>query len=274
MNYRKIKELEKELSIKLDKPINLTNLDNYFAYQRQFNDKSIKLHRNHIPLNPKICIQSQTAYRFYMETLFFVLEQLKQGVEPAYFVSYHYKHPSEMVRQVRETNNPLGHKDRIFFQSFCSHNYYKYWEKRRNSEVQLIKDVSHIRNILLNTLYGIKRLDRTDLKEFPNLFFFHEKGKVGLQYHTHLLIPKKNLLPEFDSVKELKTLFNYLKTPKKVETKKGIKTRQPIKCLSHFKDIDVREVNNKEGVVGYLNKETNPNHISFDFYNSIPLLPS
>ena len=56
MNYRKIKELEKELSIKLDKPINLTNLDNYFAYQRQFNDKSIKLHRNHIPLDPKICI--------------------------------------------------------------------------------------------------------------------------------------------------------------------------------------------------------------------------
>ncbi len=30
-------------------------------------------------------------------------------------------------------------------------------------------------------------------------FFFHEKGKVKLQHHTHLLIPKKNLKPEFDN---------------------------------------------------------------------------
>ena len=43
------------------------------------------------------------------------------------------------------------------------------------------------------------------------------------------------------------------------------------KCLSKWKNIDVRPVTNKEGVIGYLNKETNPNHISFDFINSIPV---
>ena len=86
--------------------------------------------------------------------------------------------------------------------------YYKYWVNRRNNEDQVYEDTSQVRNVLLRYLYGIKRLNRTDKKEFPHIFFFHEKGKTKLQYHTHLLIPKKNLNPDYDNETDLSWLYN------------------------------------------------------------------
>tara|TARA_B100000282_G_scaffold279002_1_gene239013 strand:- start:1574 stop:2437 length:864 start_codon:yes stop_codon:yes gene_type:complete len=229
----------------------------YYSY-RVYSDTLIKLHKNHIPLNPKICIQTQESYDFYMETLLWLLNQLKMGVEPAWFITFHYEHPSEKVKKLKETSFTEGWRDRIFFKDLCSLHYYKYWVNRRNDEDQVYEDTSQIRNVLLRYLYGIKRLNRTDKKEFPNIFFFHEKGKTKLQYHTHLLIPKKNLNPDFNNQKDLSWLFNDF-------------IRHKRKCFSKWKHIDVRPVNDKEGLIGYLNKETNPNHISFDFFNSIPL---
>ena len=40
----------------------------YYSY-RVYSDTLIKLHKDHIPLNPKICIQTQESYDFYMATL-------------------------------------------------------------------------------------------------------------------------------------------------------------------------------------------------------------
>ena len=229
----------------------------YYSY-RVYSDTLIKLHKDHIPLNPKICIQTQESYDFYMATLNWLLDQLKFGVDPAWFITFHYEHPSEKVRRIKETDFVEGWRDRIFIKDMSSLPYYKYWVNRRNDEDQVYEDTSQIRNVLLRYLYGIKRLNRTDKKEFPNIFFFHEKGKTKLQYHTHLLIPKKNLNPEYDTQTDLSWLFNDF-------------IRHKRKCFSKWKHIDVRPVTDKEGVVGYLNKETNPNHISFDFFNSIPI---
>ena len=255
MNYQQFEE-------KLSKITNQRQRDLfiewwYYRYQVH-SDTLIKLHKNHIPLHPKVCIQTQKSYDFYMETLFWLLDQLKRGVEPAYFITFHYQHPSERVRQIRETNYEQGFGDRIGFIDLCGYKYYKYWSNKRNCEDQLSRDTRHLKNLLLKNLYGIKRLNRSDKKEFPNLFFFHEKGKVKLQYHTHLLIPKKNLNPDYDNETDLSWLFNDF-------------IRHKRKCFSKWKHIDVRPVHDKEGVIGYLNKETNPNHISFDFFNSIPI---
>ena len=75
-----------------------------------------------------------------METLFWLLDQLKRGVEPAYFVTFHYQHPSERVKQIRETNLEEGFGDRIGFIDLCGYKYYKYWSNKRNCEDQLSKD--------------------------------------------------------------------------------------------------------------------------------------
>ena len=108
---------------------------------------------------------------------------------------------------------------------------------------------------MLKTLFGIKRLNRSDKYNFPNIFFFHEKGKTKLQYHTHLLLPQTKYL---NNETDLKDIFD-------------TSIRKRCKSLSQWKSIDIKPVFNKQGLIGYLNKETDPNHISFDFYNSIPM---
>ena len=52
--------------------------------------------------------------------------------------------------------------------------------------------------------------------------------------------------------------------------------RNSRKCFSKWKDIDVQEVKgeDKYEVIGYLNKETNSSHLSFDPYNSILPVPT
>ena len=49
--------------------------------------------------------------------------------------------------------------------------------------------------------------------------------------------------------------------------------RKSRKCFSKWKNIDVKPVSNKYEIIGYLNKETNSNYISFDPHNSIPIVP-
>ena len=119
-----------------------------------------------------------------------------------------------------------------------------------------MKNTGKIRNLILKLIYGVKRLNRPDKYEIPNLYFFHEKGKVKLQYHTHILLPDCNY-----SIEELDDLFN-------------TSIRERCKCLSRWKKIDITEVNTNEGfnVMGYVNKETNSQHTAFDFNNSIPII--
>ena len=48
---------------------------------------------------------------------------------------------------------------------------------RRNDYDSLIDDTSQVKNVILKELYGIKRLNQDWKYDFPNLFFFQEKGK-------------------------------------------------------------------------------------------------
>lgn len=177
-------------------------------------------------------------------------------------VSLHYQHPVEYTKPFKETNKLFGFGDRYGFKTtrgiWNEAPLYKYWEKKRNEEEQIIKDTQKIKCRILKKLYGIKRLDRTDKYEFPNLLFFHEKGKTKLQYHTHILLTRKNL-NTFDT----DTLYNIFDTCIKKETK----------CLSKWKTIDITPIVTPYNIMGYLNKETHSSHISFDFINSNPIVP-
>ena len=223
---------------------------------------SIKLHRKHIPLHPKLNIRTQKDYDYYIEVLLYLHNQLILGVEPVFMVSMHYKHPVEHTKPLKETDKPLGFGDRYGFKTirdiWKEVPLYKYWEKKRNEEEQVIKDTKKVKCRILKKLYGIKRLNRPDKYDVPNLLFFHERGKTKLQYHTHILLTGKNLLT--NDTNELLDIFH-------------TSIRQETKCLSRWKHIDVKPVETPYNVIGYLNKETHSSHISFDFYNSNPIVP-
>jgi hypothetical protein len=197
------------------------------------------------------------------ETELFLDNQLKLGFKPKWFITYHYKHPSENVRAIRETNNPFGFQDRIGFKTYGDMwnqvSSYTRMERKRNSYDSLIEDTSQIKNCILKYLYGINRLNQEWKYEFPNLFFFHEKGKVKLQYHTHLLIPEKNC--KFNSVEDLYDVFN-----------NSIRKRR--RCFSKWKQIHIREIDNPKLALSYVNKETTMEHNSLDYENSIFILPN
>ncbi len=223
---------------------------------------SIKLHRKHIPLHPKLNIRTQKDYNYYIEVLLYLHNQLILGVEPVFMVSMHYQHPVEHTKPLKETDKPLGFGDRYGFKTirdiWKEVPLYKYWEKKRNEEEQVIKDTKKVKCRILKKLYGIKRLNRPDKYDVPNLLFFHERGKTKLQYHTHILLTGKNLLT--NDTNELLDIFH-------------TSIRQETKCLSRWKHIDVKPVETPYNVIGYLNKETHSSHISFDFYNSNPIVP-
>ena len=255
MDYQKILNL-------LDTPNAVTlpadreKLLNHFYYSlRTFVGREIKLHKKHIKIHPKICINTQKDYDNYMEMLLYLHKVLDKGVTPKWMVTFHYSNSTDYIKPIKETDKELGFGDRYGYRCYGDLWKQNYYDKRRNDVFLTYKDAGQIRNVVLKCLYKIKRLNQTWKRDFPSLLFFHEKGKVKLQYHTHLLIPETK---QFNCREELIDIFN-------------TSIRKSRKCFSKWKKIDVREVNpnDKYDVVGYLNKETNFCNLSFDPYNSI-----
>ncbi len=196
------------------------------------------------------------------DTARYLLNQLENGFKPKWFITYHYLHPSEWVNPLRETNKPLGYQDRIGFRTYGDMwkmgKRYESLEDKRNSFDSLVKDTKHIRNIILKVLFGIKRPQHKWKYEFPTLFFFHEKGRVKLQYHTHLLIP--DVLPELNDVSSIHDIFD-------------TNIRKSSNCFSRWKNIHVRPIDNPMKALSYVNKETSMTHNSFDYESSLLIHP-
>jgi len=223
----------------------------------------IKLHNKHIPLNSNLILNSQEEYDFHIETLLFLNHQIDIGFKPDYFITFHYRHPSERYSAQKQTNNELGFKDRYgigkdksLWKEIPKYNYY---DKRRNDYDLIVEDTYEIRNVLAKELYGIKRINHLD--KFPPMFFFHELGKAKLQYHTHLLLPKINIR---NNQFNLQTI-----TATDLEYEFNNTIRGKRKCFSAWKQIHIREVDNPYVAVSYVNKETTRQHMSLDYQNSI-----
>ena len=195
---------------------------------------------------------------YQTETELFLNNQIELGFKPKWFITFHYHHPAEKCWKVIEKYKPLGYGNRIGFKTrnglWNEVEYYNSLERKRNDYDCLVEDTSQIKNVLLKYLYGINRLNQEWKHEFPNLFFFHEKGKVKLQYHTHLLIPEKNC-------KSTNTNDLYRALNSNIRKKR--------KCFSKWKTIHIREVDNPYLALSYVNKETNKEHNSLDYENSI-----
>ena len=223
----------------------------------------INLNKKHIPLNSNLILNSQEEYDFHIETLLFLNHQIDIGFKPDYFITFHYRHPSERYSAQKQTNNELGFKDRYgigkdksLWKEIPKYNYY---DKRRNDYDLIVEDTYEIRNVLAKELYGIKRINHLD--KFPPMFFFHELGKAKLQYHTHLLLPKINIR---------NNQFNLqTNTAAELEYEFDTTIRGKRKCFSAWKQIHIREVDNPYVAVSYVNKETTRQHMSLDYQNSI-----
>ena len=61
-------------------------------------------------------IKSSTN-KYKEETVGMLYHQLECGFIPRWVVTYHYTHPYERVRAIKETNKPLGYKDRIGYKT-------------------------------------------------------------------------------------------------------------------------------------------------------------
>mgnify|MGYP001225925419 CR=1 FL=1 len=196
------------------------------------------------------------------ETEYYLLNQLQNGFKPKWFITYHYKHPSENVRALRETNKPYGYQDRIGFKTYGDMWYqvssYNNMERKRNSFDSLVEDTKQVKNVILKTLFGIKRPQHKWKYEFPPIFFFHEKGRVKLQYHTHLLLP--DVQPELNDVDSIQDIFENT-------------IRKSRKCFSRWKSIHVRPIDDPKKALSYVNKETSMQHNSFDYESSLLIHP-
>ena len=224
---------------------------------------SIRLHPQHIPFHPKSkVVTTQIQYDMSQSLLQYFYQQLELGLNPKWMMTLHYQHPHEHGRPIRETANPLGHKDRYGFKTY--RNIWieaitdKYWHKRRNDLDLITKDAGQVKNVILKRLYGIKRLNRQDKQDFPHLLFVHEKGKVKLLYHTHILLPEVSAGP--NTAEAILAVFEEYIRPSR-------------KCLSRWKRVDVSPITSKEGAMSYLNKETSWPDYAFDPINSHPIIP-
>ena len=124
----------------------------------------------------------------------YLWQDLSNGFDPAFMLTYHYKSPAEQGCSLQRP--PLRPPTSVSSSRPCIYSHkgsvltqvsrYSAIERRR-SDIDLVsKDALHIRKILTQQFWRrtTPRQQRTD----PHLYFFHELGRAKLQYHTHVLI--------------------------------------------------------------------------------------
>jgi len=236
-------------------------LEHHYYSMRCYCDLSIKLDRNHIPLHHKLRINTQRDYDNYIAMLHYLNKQAELGFKAKWLITLHYQHPTEHAKPFKETDKPLGFGNRINFKTkrniWYENALYKYWDAKRNDEMQIEQDVLKLKSRILRFFFKIKRLNRPDLYDIPNLYFFNEKGKTKQKYHTHIVLPETLC---YNNEEEMRDIFNT-----------SIKER--LKSVSTWKEIDVIEINSINAIFSYLNKETNANFLAFDPMNSNPITP-
>ena len=189
----------------------------------------------------------------------FLRLQEELGYEAAWFITFHYFHPSELMASIKERKGDIskGVIDQIGYRTPDGSSLWKSSDSKiirmRNDYDQVSIDCKRVINVLLKEVYGIPRPQKYR-GELPPILAFHEYGVE--QYHSHLILPKPSHNHQYKS----KRLHEQAALTKLLNTK----VRKKCKSLSKWKDIDVREVDNQYGILGYLNKQTEPKHTSFD----------
>lgn len=175
----------------------------------------------------------------------YLAQQLQLGLKPRFLVSWHYRSADEAL--------PRSVTGSLFKKVGAEQTY----QRKRGSLTEVRKDCHAIKNRLLKTCYGIKRINQVWKHPHPPMLFVHETGR-GSQLHTHALLPEP--ITPYNSEAALTQLLNG-------------EFRQKVRSLSKDRTIDVREVYDAEGVISYLLKETSPEKMAIDLQQSVFLTP-
>ena len=214
-------------------------------------------------------------------------EQQRRGFEAEWFISLHFVHPDDFVKEEKETTRPYGFGERIYFDSYGSHwNTIGAYESKvaaTSSLTETQRNVRDIRNKILKNIYGVKKIDRLwNYKLEPILFFNeqgknrHKKDKKDKEFHLHIALPKINPSIIFKNEKNPRPVTERILRVFLERDLDGIKER--CKSISFKKSIGVVKVEEwkggTKGLLYYLNKETNIENKNVDFMNSLMLVPS
>jgi len=190
-------------------------------------------------------------------TIDFIRNQFSLGFKPDISLSYHYSHPNENGRILKETDFKGTKPDRYSLQTTESLwnvvTRDKYYDKIRSDYDCFEKDTGHIRNLFLKYFYGVSRLNQ-DWKCQPPLFmFFHETNKGSDQFHTHVLLDPTRMIT--DNIIDIKDIL---------ETS----VRKRAKCISKKKDLYADHTTDFEASFDYLTKQVGSGFYGLDWKNS------
>ena len=164
----------------------------------------------------------------------FLRLQEELGYEAAWFITFHYFHPSELMASIKERKGDIskGVIDQIGYRTPDGSSLWKSSDSKiirmRNDYDQVSIDCKRFINVLLKEVYGIPRPQKYR-GELPPILAFHEYGVE--QYHSHLILPKPSHNHQYKS----KRLHEQAALTKLLNTK----VRKKCKSLSKWKDIDV-----------------------------------
>ena len=193
----------------------------------------------------------------------FLQLQDELGFMGAWFITFHYFHPTELMYSVKERKGNISHNciEQITYKtndgrSIWSNSGDRKIIQMRNDLDQVSKDCRHVINVLLKEIYDIKR-PHTYQGDLPSILSFHEYGTE--QYHTHLVVPHSD-----EKILNDQNKLSYILNKK---------VRKKCKSLSKWKKIDIKPVNNQYGLMNYLNKQTDPQHTAVDLMSSLVIHP-
>jgi hypothetical protein len=176
----------------------------------------------------------------------FLNQQGWRGFQPSWLITFHYGgNPTQRgwnnAQRVHTTGQlPSSATPSLFSDGSTS---------ARTNFFNVSKDAKHIRNLLRQAIWDVKRQDKVDESQTP-MIFFHEQGKLNLQFHTHLLL---GTIPDkFKTIEAIECVLNDYVMPR-------------AQCISRTNSIHIQSADSYLRAVGYLSKELSFRHDVVDY---------
>ncbi len=177
------------------------------------------------------------------QTIDWVYRQFSAGFDPKYFISAHFRCPTEMG----------SHRAKSTDVSTKALKEYAWAERRRTDPDFFARDVRDVANKLQRVLWCPASASSRSTKAFsvPTLWFI-EKGV--LQYHVHVLIPDP---------------LNAAPTAAAIERAWRRQLTPLCRCLSQSqRSVDVQAIDDLRGMVHYCTKQVTATNAVIDYQAS------
>ena len=189
--------------------------------------------------------------------LAFGLDQFERGFHPRYMLTYHYRSPEETGCTLRPRPSATTRRPTPRPGAPGALHRYQTIERQRNDLDAVSTHACRVREVLY-------RVFRREIPRSPQLvlplLFWHEHGRAGLGYHTHLLLPHPP--GPVLSAGELDQVWRSRVVP-------HVKTLSPARTGCDVKPLP--DLFTALGQLIYVTKEASPTHNPFDCHASVCL---